>query len=277
MPRRRFIAPRREAVDASVFEHPAFAPYAGHLDLLRGPWPALDALNERFAGAAHPASGVPLRFVAQSQALLRDGLHYEQRIHDRGEIATREHNWHDLLNALAWLEFRETKGAMNQRQVADIARTGPSHRTRAQYALTQFDEAGAVVVLRDDSLLGAWDRHDWHAVFADGASQWRSGAARVVVFGHALLEHLLADRVDLVARCVVVLAPCVEAATAVVAGAIASGEALADPQALRPLPLCGLPGWHPGNAEPGFHAEMPCFAPARSGEGIRPRGAALRA
>ena len=277
MPRRRFIAPRREAVDAGVFEHPVFAPYAGHLDLLRGPWPGLDALNERLGGATHPGSAAPLRFVAQSQALLRDGLHYEQRIHDRGEIATREHNWHDLLNAIAWLEHRSIKAALNQRQVADILRTGPSLRTRAQYALTQFDEAGAIVVLRDDSLLGPWDRHDWRAVFGEGASQWRSGAARVVVFGHALLEHLLADRADLVARCLVVLAPHVEAATAVLAGAIASGDALTDPQALRPLPLCGIPGWHPGNAEPGFHDEMPCFAPARSGDGIRPRAPPLRA
>ena len=48
-------------------------------------------------------------FVAQTPALLADGLHYEQRIAERGEIATREGNWHDLLNALIWLRFPRTE------------------------------------------------------------------------------------------------------------------------------------------------------------------------
>jgi len=33
------------------------------------------------------------------------------------EIATREHNWHDLLNALVWLRFPGLKSVLNRRQV----------------------------------------------------------------------------------------------------------------------------------------------------------------
>lgn len=272
MTRRRFVAPAREAVSPAVFDHPAFAPYAVHLDLLRGAaWPSLGALNELLAGALHPRTGAPLAFVPQTQALLSDGLHYEQRIHDRGEIATRERNWHDLLNALAWIVFGSIKAAMNVRQVEDLAAAGPARRTRSQYALTQFDEAGAIVSMRDASLLAAWDRHDWTQLFEHGRAAWLGRETRVVVVGHALLEHLLAGRDDLVAKALVVTGPA-PSSLARVAAAIASGAALDDPQSSRPLPLCGIPGWHPGNDAPGFQAAQACFSPARSGAGIRPRG-----
>ena len=85
------------------------------------------------------------RFVAQTPALLADGLHYEQRIAERGAIATRERNWHDLLNALVWMRYPAIKQALNRRQMTEIARMGPKQRSRAQYAMTHFDEAGVIV------------------------------------------------------------------------------------------------------------------------------------
>jgi len=273
MARRRFVAPAREAVDRAVFAHPAFASYAAHFDLLTdASWPTLDTLNARFGDRTHPTSGAPLRFMPQSQQLLADGLHYERRILERGVIATRERNWHDLFNALVWIEHPALKAAMNVRQVADIDRAGPGRRTRAQYALTQFDEAGAIVVLRDAALLEAWDRHDWRSLFA----AWRAQATHVVVVGHALLEHLVAQRQDLVAKTIVITGSVdVRSAVRCAASAIEGGEALDDPQRPRPLPLCGIPGWHEGNEAPEFIAASPCFAPTRSGAGVRPRGEPL--
>ena len=275
MARRRFVAPAREAVPPAVFEHPAFAPYAPHLDLLRGPaWPTLDTLNERLSAVPHPRTGVPLAFVPQTKALLADGLHYERRIHDHGAIATRERNWHDLLNAIVWIVHAPLKAAMNARQVDDLERVGTAGRTRAQYALTQFDEAGAIVSMRDATLLEAWDRHDWTALFEHGRAAWCDGAVHVTVVGHALLEHLLAERDDLVAKALVVSGNARDPVSPV-AGALAGGHALDDPQSLRPLPLCGVPGWHPDNGVAGFSAAHACFAPARSGAGVRPRGAPI--
>jgi hypothetical protein len=50
-----------------------------------------------------------------------------------------------------------------------------------------------------------------------------------------------------------------------VADGIASGRLLSDPQELRPLPLAGVPRWHPDSSSPDFFARMPCFRPIRAG------------
>jgi hypothetical protein len=279
----RFVAPPRAAVDPVVFDRPPLTRWSEFATLLRRPeWPDLAALND-FTRRAE--SGVPPRFVAQSPALLADGLHYEQRIAERGEIATRERNWHDLLNALIWLRFPELKAALNSRQVEQIAIAGPKSRTRAQCALTLFDEAGTAIVLRDPALLALWDVHDWHGLFWRERDAWSDGRIEVTVFGHALLEHALKPRQLLVGKALVVTpAPAgdakrvavppgkvrSEAAIAALAQAIVSGALLTDPQELRPLPLSGIPGWHADNANEAFYLSAPCFCPLRAGRRYPP-------
>jgi hypothetical protein len=212
--------------------------------------------------------------------LLADGLHYEQRIAERAEIATRERNWHDLLNALIWLRFPQLKAALNSRQVEQIAIAGPKSRTRAQCALTLFDEAGVVVTLSDPALLALWDAHDWHGLFWRERHAWSDGRIDVTVFGHALLEHALKPRQLLVGKALVVLlmptgdveniaAPPGEARSeatiAALAQAIVRGALLTDPQELRPLPLSGVPCWHADNTSEAFYLSAPCFCPLREG------------
>ncbi len=262
----RFLAPARTQVAPERFGHPVFAGYLRHLDLLAGPtWPALATLDERMA-AVDPG----IRFVRQDASLLADGCHYEQRIAATGRVATRPDNWHDLLNALVWIEHAPLKRALNARQVADIAAHGPRQRSRGQYALTHFDEAGVVVALDDPDLLAAWDRHDWPALMAGQAAPWH-GRARPLVFGHALLEHALHPWPWLVAKALVVRAdrPLAQQLGSL-ADAIRAGEALTDPLQLRPLPLAGLPGWHPDTALPDFHRRAPCFQPIRAGRRYPP-------
>ncbi|HEY2394866.1 MAG TPA: DUF3025 domain-containing protein [Rudaea sp.] len=268
------MAPVRSEIDPVVFTRPPLSQWLQFGNLLCGrEWPDLDALN----ACCPPAPGVgSMRFVAQSPALLADGLHYEQRIAGRGDIATREHNWHDLLNALVWLRFAPLKSVLNARQVAQIAIVGPKTRTRAQCALTLFDEAGVVVLLRDAALLSLWDAHDWHGLFWRERSAWSDGRIEAIVFGHALLEHALKNRQLLVGKALVVTVPqSIEvehaasadngaAIDAVVAG-IRSEELLLDPQELRPLPMSGIPGWHEDNASESFYRSAPCFCPARAG------------
>jgi len=278
----RFVAPPRAAVDPGVFDRPPLTHWSEFASLLRGPdWPDIAALNEFARRAVQGASS----FVAQSPALLADGLHYEQRIAERAEIATRERNWHDLLNALIWLRFPQLKTALNSRQVEQIAIAGPKSRTRAQCALTLFDEAGVVVALRDRALLALWDAHDWHGLFWRERSAWSEGRIDVTVFGHALLEHALKPRQLLVGKALVVMlapsgsvenvaAPPSEARSegpiATLAQAIVSGALLIDPQELRPLPLSGIPGWHADNANEAFYLSAPCFCPLRAGRRYPP-------
>jgi len=277
----RFIAPARDQVDSSVFSRPPLSRWHEFALLIETPgWPCIDALNSAAERAdVAGRAGEKRRFVEQTPALLGDGLHYERRIADRGEIATREGNWHDLLNALVWLRYPALKTALNARQVAEIAVAGPKRRTRAQCALTHFDEAGVVVLLRDPALLALWDAHDWHGLFWREREAWSDGRVAAHVFGHALLEHALKPGQLLVGKALVVAMPqsgnakgdsgdssaATDRPIAELAAAIQCGDLLNDPQDLRPLPLSGIPGWHPDSMVESFYRDAPCFCPLRAG------------
>lgn len=276
----RFVAPARCAVDPIVFTRPPLSHWSEYAHLTEAPeWPRVEALNA-VADLPGAATGKKPRFVAQTPALLGDGLHYEQRIAERGEIATREGNWHDLLNALVWLRYPALKAGLNARQVAEIAIAGPKRRTRAQCALTHFDEAGIVVMLRDPELLALWDAHDWHGLFWREREAWGDGRISVDVFGHALLEHALKPGQLLVGKALVMRVPqsheVENVAIAELADAIRTARLLNDPQELRPLPLSGIPGWHADSGGEHFYREAPCFCPLRTGRRYpNPLGAGL--
>lgn len=259
----RYVAPTRGSVDPLVFDRLPLAAWRDDAALLRGAaWPSIAALNDRWPDDA------PQRFVAQTAPLLADGLHYEQRIADRGHIATREANWHDLFNALVWLRYPALKRALNQRQVSEVARVGTKHRSREQYALTHFDEGGVIVLLRDPALLPLWDAHDWYGLFWHHRQAWLDGTIQAELFGHALLEQALTPSQLLVGKALVfqssraldmaeILTHC--------AAMIAAEQLLHDPLELRPLPLAGLPGWNAANADEAFHRHTVCYQPKRAG------------
>jgi hypothetical protein len=265
----RFLAPDRETVSNNIFDQPVYAGMSEFRDLLTGPeWTTVAALNDRLQPLAHRLTGKPLSFV-DPETLAAESMHYELRIFQRGEIITRADNWHDLLNALIWKKFPAIKSALNALQAENIARVGTRQRTREQDALTQFDEAGAVLVLRDRSLLDAWDGHDWTRLFLRNRDAWRDGRISLAIFGHALLEHALCPELLLVAKTLVFVddgAACDDGdIDPRSAEAIAARESLRDPQQLRPLPLSGIPGWHRATQDEAFYRDMPCFRPLRSG------------
>ncbi len=268
----RYRAPARAAVPAATFAHPVFDGLtAAQRALCRQPqWPGISELNALWQAPASDA-GARLRFVAQEP--LDDGLHYERRIHDHGLIATRSDNWHDLFNAFVWMRFPALKTALNRRQVEDLARVGASRRTRAQSAMTHFDEAGAVIRLYDDGLLAAWDGHDWPTLFRGWQAAERRGALQCLLFGHALMEHALTPSIALVAKALVLAhpEPMGDAQVdALLAARVRDGVCLNDPQELRPIPLTGAPGWHPGQDRPDFFEFLPCFQPKREGRSYPP-------
>lgn len=252
----RYRASAREAVDSAVFARPPLDAWRDYEALLQAPaWPMIEQLNQL---RSDPETA---RFATQTSSLLSDGLHYEQRIAERGEIATRPDNWHDLLNALVWLRYPGIKRALNARQIAEIARMGPKERSRAQYALTQFDEAGVLVTLHDPTLLVLWDAHDWYGLFWGQRDAWLDGRITVQVFGHALLELALTPGRMLVGKALAFWPPHEREC----ASAIARGRLLNDPLELRPLPLAGIPGWFAGNADEAFHHSAVCYQSKRAG------------
>jgi hypothetical protein len=259
----RYRAPARDAVETAVFAQPPLSFWQTYLHWLKdAAWPSVEQLNAAWPEAA------PERFAAQTRELLDDGLHYEQRIAERGLIATREANWHDLFNALIWLRYPAIKRALNAQQVIEIAVMGAKQRSRPQCALTHFDEAGVIVIVRDPALLADWDAHDWHGLFWRQRDAWHDVRIEAIVFGHALLEHALTPDKLLVGKALVFAAASGDTLQDVVtacATGVATGRFLRDPLELRPLPLSGIPGWHPDNANEVFHRTADCYQPKREG------------
>ncbi len=259
MSKRRFVAPARADVPPACFGQPIFADYRAFMPwLLAEDWPDCAQLDQAMPIATR-------YFVPQTRELLADGLHYEARIAQQGAIATRMANWHDLFNAMVWCRWPAVKQAINARQYGHIGEMGPKIRNRAQYALTQFDEAGVIVRLRRRELLPLWDAHDWPALFYQHATAWQCGdIAIAAVIGHALMEHALSPGTFMVGKAIVVQDEDAEAAVQIASEAIASGQCLQDPLELRPLPLSGIPGWHAGQSE-AFYRSAACFQPCREG------------
>ncbi len=117
------------------------------------------------------------------------GEAYEAFIHRTACVPTRD-NLHDLFNGLAWLHFPQAKRRLNQLQAAEIARAGVgATRGPLRDALTLFDENGAVL----DAPAALWQcarrARLARACSSPSATLWRE--ARLLVFGHALLEKLV--------------------------------------------------------------------------------------
>ena len=261
-PKRVFISPARDNVNKTIFKHPVFQDVADFLPwAISEQWPTVESLNFSSEPLMHAYTGMPLVFAKQTSELLNDGMHYEQRIFQRGLIATRENNWHDLFNAMMWLKYPKIKSALNARQWGDIEQHGLKTRTPAQCAMTLFDEAGAIVTIPDE-MLACWKQHDWHGLFIEHADAWREGRARVAVFGHALLDHALVTETLLVAKCIVLedksdLPTCFDR----IADDIYAENSLRANSELRTLPLCGIPGWHSATDSAEFVKSAACFSP----------------
>lgn len=183
------------------------------------------------------------------QAQLPPGQAYESFIAATGRVPTRD-NAHDLLNGLVWCAEPALKARLNTLQAAAIERDGiRSRRGPLRDALTLFDESGAYWPDCPPEIVAAWREHDWIEMFVGLRSLWSRTRPRLV--GHALLEKLaLVPRKELCAH--VLLGDPLE---------LAEHEWATKP--FLPLPVLGVPGWWPANAEPGFYADHRVFRPKR--------------
>ncbi len=170
---------------SQAFASPLYDPLRNWLDQLP-PGPAtaaVAALAERFPISA--PDGRRIRFVPPQA----DGLTYERRIGERGEVETRPGDWHDFFNALVWLTFPHAKLALGARH-GQAAAPGGKARGAERDALTHFDECGIVVVSSMPELLDLLRGFRWRALFAERRADVRR-AMRFFVFGHATYAQLL--------------------------------------------------------------------------------------
>lgn len=226
-----------------------------------------EAVARRIAGgmpqhdALNAAGRSPVTFVPQEA--LPCGTAYEQFISDTRRCPVRA-GLHDFFNGLVWLRFPQTKSALNRLQAGEIARAGiAGRRGPVRDAITVFDENGALLSA-PQPLWDALAAREWRRLFVDLRPLWRE--ARLVVFGHALLEQLAEPRKGLTAH--VWLG---DAALESGAAADAWLAAQCTPERLAakpftPLPVLGVPGWWPGNENFSFYDDSLVFRPRKTPE-----------
>lgn len=286
VPRPRQVLPPSAWDRDALVAAPAFASVAPWLVRLPSDrFPAIDDLNALLGdGPEAPRSGAGERIRFVDAATVAGDVpdvpaalatNYEMRIARTGVVPTRAGNWHDLLNALVWLAFPRTKAVLNGLHAA-VLRASPEDATRrgpVRDALTLFDEGGALVACADASLDRLLRDHAWRPLFVERRNALQAGL-RAFVFGHAVLEKLVRPYRGISARALVVpmsagvsgdaLHAALDAAAATFfahPGVPARADAARWKAAFTPLPLLGLPGWDPANADPSYYDDAAHFRP----------------
>jgi hypothetical protein len=231
--------------------------------------PAFNANADRL-GLVNQA-GQAIRFVPQAD--LPEGEAYEAFIGATGCVPTRE-NLHDFFNGLVWQTFPRIKRELNALQAAQIAQAGVGKsRGPARDAATIFDENAALLVVCDNAaghaLVADLRAHRWRAALFDRRAMFGRDV-ELWLFGHALMEKLVAPRKAITAHVRVVFAAddvfALDRAgrrdwiDAAVSKAIAA-EGLST-AGFTPLPVLGVPGWWPDQDE-AFYLDETVFRPRR--------------
>jgi hypothetical protein len=188
--------------------------------------------------------------------MLPPGQAYEQFIFDTGQVPTRD-NLHDFFNGLVWLHLPQAKRRMNRLQAQAIAAHGVGAvRGPLRDALTLFDENGAVLAA-PAPLWQALRARDWRRLFVELRPLWAQ--AQLVLVGHALMEKLVFPRKGITAHVYQAPAAIESIATldAWLAGELQPGAWSDKP--FVPLPVMGIPGWCPENADFSFYDDSSVF------------------
>ena len=181
--------------------------FAHHAD-----WPLLDAWSTA-AKSVTNFLGTQVKFVTHAPrkrggAWTLDSM-YDAHIFLRGEIPSRERNWHDFFNMAIWRTFPQAKAAINKAQWEALNRwlpgsSGaklPGARLREQDTLALLDEGGVLVIVtrapEDQTSL----------TDEDARVAIEQGRATVILFGHALLEHVVTGHGEVRGASVVLSAP----------------------------------------------------------------------
>jgi hypothetical protein len=201
-------------------------------------------------------SGGAMKFVSQSE--LPTDIAYEAFIFSHKRIPTRD-NLHDFLNGLCWLRFPQTKLRLNFLQAQEIASQGVNAtRGSLRDALTLFDE-NVLLLQASDDLWRALQVRDWAKLFGELRDEWQS--AHIVIFGHALLEKLVAPYKSITAH-VFRITSDVDAKDDQALDDWLATKLQPDYLATKPylpLPVLGIPGWWPENQDLSFYSDTQVF------------------
>ncbi len=215
-------------------------------------------------------SGQAIRFVPAAEL---PGVDYERHIFETGQVSTREHNWHDLFNALAWCRLPALKAAMNSLHYQDMDRKKDRGRGRLRDALTLLDESGVIISGSNIDALNALARRDWKTAYITHRESWGSGL-QVLVCGHAILEKFLEPYKSVTAHALLLYCPdrlSAEQLDQALGHSLAGSGWLSSPAGLSPIPLMGIPGWwQAGEQDANFYDDHEVFRPAPGHKPLAP-------
>ncbi len=241
-------------LDGLDWSAPWLAPWRGTGQAVQQRLDAGAPLHE----ALNAQADAPLRFVAQAE--LPADAAYESYIFNSKQCPVRA-GYHDFFNGICWIVLPQAKARLNALQAAEIAAAGiQTTRGPVRDALTLFDENGAVLYA-PPALWEALLAKDWQRLFITLRPLWDE--ARLLLFGHALLEKLVAPYKSITAHVYRANAP-----QGTLAGLDAwLAQELTAPtlahKPFTPLPVLGVPGWWPANTNPAFYADTRVFRPPR--------------
>ncbi len=213
--------------------------------------------------------GQPIRFVPQAD--LPEGRAYEEFIGATGCVPTRD-NLHDFFNGLVWLTFPRIKQQLNALQAAQIALAGVGKsRGAARDGATIFDENSALLVVREHAadVVEALRDHQWNDALYRRRDAFGQDV-QVWLFGHALMEKLVAPRKAITAHTRVVFADDAYFNLAPEQQRVWIDEHVAASLAqeglstacFTPLPVLGVPGWWEAQ-DHAFYADASVFRPKK--------------
>ena len=262
-----------------LFASPLFEPLHPIVrNIRKDEFPSLDECNALVAAHHFPItvqSGLPLRFVTQEVGKLAFELQYEPRCYLKAEVQTREHNWHDLLNALVWLTFPKTKAAINARHYKALTEgqdTIENQRGAVRDMNTLFDESGVVVVCSQPELSSLLQEFRWKELFWERREQVQTCMA-FYLFGHGLYEKALHPYVGLTGQGLLLsvekeffacpLNQKLERLDGLVADYLNAPAHCLSTRELTPVPLLGVPGWATDNERADYYDDIRYFRPGR--------------
>jgi len=217
-------------------------------------WP-LPAAYDRLVEAARGASSSVIlpRFVEFDARRVRAAGGYEAWVAGTGSVPSRARDWHDFFSMAVWAHLPRVRWALNRLHVnADPTLADPRNgRSAVQNVAAQFDESGLIVASSDPEVLADLSALAFKRVFWERRASL-SASTRFIVVGHGSLESLLRPHFALVGKALllplnspppqdpVALFDSVDELAAEVVSDWARTPVLP-----APVPLLGIPGWHP--------------------------------
>lgn len=251
---------------------PFWQDYLPYLTQLRGTdFPSCSQLNDLLPAGLCSKGGHPIRFVASDQLA---GDNYEHHIYTTGQVSTRRDSWHDLFNALVWMQYPHIKTAMNALHYSAGAKHKQGRRGQLRDALTLFDECGVIVFSDKAEVLKALAERRWSDAFL--IEEFHSHMV-LSLCGHAMLEKYLSPYKGMTAKALLVnvnddflslpRAELLKHFDREIARGMLSGQLLSKPASLSPLPLAGVPEWWPlSDQNTGqFYNDLQVFRPPAKG------------